>query len=264
MKKLPPVLLWLLPLVSGLVVFAAWYSARGVFGVSPWLLPMPHEVLGAMVREKGRLLAAAGNSAQGALAGFALAAGLGFLLALILGVSRSLRASLYPWLLVLQMTPVIVLTPLIQLWIGAGLPGIVTITWLISFFPIVVNTTQGLVSADMNHVALFRMANATRWQELLFLRVPAAMPYFLTGLRIAAALAPVGAIFGEYMVGNAAGGSGGLGFLVYSYNQKIQIPELFATALAACLLGFIFVAAVALLNWAVLHKWHDSFERDDH
>jgi NitT/TauT family transport system permease protein len=153
---------------------------------------------------------------------------------------------------------------LIQLWIGPGLPGIITITWLISFFPIVANTTQGLLSTDRNHVALFRMANASRWQELFLLRVPAAMPYFLTGLRIAASLAPVGAIFGEYMVGNTSGGTGGLGFLVYSYNTQIKIPALFATGLTSCLLGFIFVAAVSLLNWAVLHKWHDSFEREDH
>jgi NitT/TauT family transport system permease protein len=245
-------------------VISLWYAARGVFGVSEWLLPMPHEIFGALVKEHARLFAAAGNTAVGALAGFLLAGATGFGLALVLGLSRPMRAGLYPWLLVLQMTPVIVLTPLIQLWIGSGLPGIVAVTWLISFFPIVVNTTQGLLSTDMNHVALFRMANATRTQELFFLRVPAAMPYFLTGLRIAAALAPVGAIFGEYMVGNAAGGTGGLGFLVYSYNTKIMIPALFATGLASCLLGFIFVAAVSLLNWAVLHKWHDSFERDDH
>ncbi len=264
MKKTSPLLLWGLPVVSGLLVLALWYAARGIFGVSEWLLPMPHEIYGALVKEHARLLAAAGNTAIGALAGFMVAGATGFGMALVLGLSRPVRASLYPWLLVLQMTPVIVLTPLIQLWIGAGLPGIITVTWLISFFPIVVNTTQGLLSTDMNHVALFRMANATRTQELFLLRVPAAMPYFLTGLRIAAALAPVGAIFGEYMVGNAAGGTGGLGFLVYSYNTRIMIPALFATALASCLLGFIFVAAVSLLNWAVLHKWHDSFDRDDH
>lgn len=264
MKKTSPLLLWVLPVLTGLLVIALWYSARGLFGVSEWLLPMPHEIFGALMKEHVRLLAAAGNTAIGALGGFLLAGVTGFGLALVLGLSRPMRAGLYPWLLVLQMTPVIVLTPLIQLWIGAGLPGIITVTWLISFFPIVVNTTQGLLSTDINHVGLFRMANATRTQELLLLRVPAAMPYFLTGLRIAAALAPVGAIFGEYMVGNAAGGTGGLGFLVYSYNTRIMIPALFATALASCLLGFIFVAAVSLLNWAVLHKWHDSFERDDH
>jgi NitT/TauT family transport system permease protein len=235
-----------------------------VFGVSEWLLPMPDEIFAAMVKERATLAAAAGNSVLGALGGFALAAAFGFLAALLLGLSRPVRAALYPWLLVLQMTPVIVLTPLIQLWIGAGLPGIIAVTWLISFFPIVANTTQGLLSTDMNHVALFRMANASRWQELWLLRVPAAMPQYLTGLRIAAALAPVGAIFGEYMVGNAAGGTGGLGFLVYRYNTQIKIPALFATGLTSCLLGFIFVAAVSLLSWAVLHKWHDSYERDDH
>jgi len=250
--------------MAGVLCVALWYAARGVFGVSEWLLPMPDEIFAAMLKERTRLLAAAGNTAMGALGGFVLAGTFGFLAALLLGLSRPMRASLYPWLLVLQMTPVIVLTPLIQLWIGPGLPGIMAVTWLISFFPIVANTTQGLLSTDMNHVALFRMANASRWQELMLLRVPAAMPYFLTGLRIAASLAPVGAIFGEYMVGNAAGGTGGLGFLVYSYNTQIKIPALFATGLTSCLLGFVFVAAVSLLNWAVLHKWHDSYEREDH
>lgn len=264
MKKTPPILLWTLPVVSGVLFVALWYAVRHFSGLESWILPTPGEIFEAAWRERGRLLSAAGNTAWGALGGFLLAAILGFLTALILGVSKSLRAGLYPWLLVLQMTPVIVLTPIIVLWAGPGLPGIITVTWLISYFPIVANMTQGLLSTDMNHVALFRMTNATRLQEMLLLRVPSAMPYYLAGLRIAATLAPIGAIFGEYMVGNSAGGSGGLGFLVYSYNTQIKIPALFATALTSCLLGFIFVAAVSLLNWAMLHKWHDSYERDDH
>ena len=264
MKKTPAILLWTMPVVSGLLFVTLWYAARNFSGLSSWILPTPGEVIEAAWKEHAHLLRAAGNTMIGALAGFLLAGTLGFVTALVLGVSRSLRAGLYPWLLVLQMTPVIVLTPIIVLWAGPGLPGIITVTWLISFFPIVANTTQGLLSTDMNHVALFRMANASRLQEMLLLRVPSAMPYYLAGLRIAATLAPIGAIFGEYMVGNSAGGSGGLGFLVYVYNTRIQIPALFATALASCLLGFIFVAAVSLLNWAVLHKWHDSFERHDH
>jgi NitT/TauT family transport system permease protein len=264
MKKNSPLLLWIMPVVSGLVFFALWYGVKAALHASDWLLPTPMQILHAAWQEKARLLHAAWSTAGGALGGFALATAMGLGSALLLAVSRRLHAGLYPWLLVLQMTPVIVLTPIIQLWIGPGLPGIITVTWLISFFPIVANTTQGLLSADMNHVALFRMCNASRWQEIFLLRMPAALPYFLTGLRIAAALAPIGAIFGEYMVGNASGGSGGLGFLVYSYNTQIKIPALFATALTSCLLGFIFVAAVAALNWAVLHKWHDSFERNDH
>jgi NitT/TauT family transport system permease protein len=264
MKKTAPFLLWALPVMTGLTVIGIWYAVRAASGLQSWILPTPVEIMEAAWRERVRLLSAAGSTAVGALLGFLLAGVLGFATAMLLGVSRSLRAGLYPWLLVLQMTPVIVLTPIIVLWAGPGLPGIVTITWLISFFPIVANMTQGLLSTDMNHVALFRMANATRLQEMRLLRVPSAMPYYLAGLRIAATLAPIGAIFGEYMVGNSSGGSGGLGFLVYSYNTQIKIPALFATALTSCLLGFIFVAAVAGLNWAVLHKWHDSFERNDH
>jgi NitT/TauT family transport system permease protein len=264
MKKLPAILYWGLPVASGVVFVALWYAVRHWSGLQSWILPTPDEVLAAAWHERVRLWTSAGRTAVGALAGFILAGLSSLGLALLLGASRALRAGLYPWLLVLQMTPVIVLTPIIVLWAGPGLPGIVTITWLISFFPIVANMTQGLVSADLNHVALFRMGNASRWQELFLLRLPGAMPYYLTGLRIAATLAPVGAIFGEFMVGNSSGGTGGLGYLVYSYNSQIKIPALFATALISCLLGFIFVAAIALLNWAVLHKWHDSFERDDH
>lgn len=264
MKKLPALWLWLLPVISGVLFMALWYVVRHFSGLQSWILPTPGEILEAAWHESDRLLPAVGRTARGAIAGFLLAAVTSFALALLLGASRRLRAGLYPWLLVLQMTPVIVLTPIIVLWIGPGMPGIIAITWLVSFFPVVVNMTLGLVSADLNHVALFRMANATRWQEMWHLRVPGAMPYYLTGLRIAATLAPIGAIFGEYMVGNTAGGSGGLGYLVYSYNSQIKIPALFATALTSCLLGFVFVAAIAFLNWAVLHKWHDSFERDDH
>jgi NitT/TauT family transport system permease protein len=264
MKKLPTLWLWGLPVLSGALFVALWYAVRHFSGLQSWILPTPGEILAAAGQESSRLLGGALRTSVGALAGFLLAAVSSFVLALLLGLSRALRASLYPWLLVLQMTPVIVLTPIIVLWAGPGQPGIIAITWLISFFPVVANTTQGLVSADLNHVALFRMANASRWQEMIHLRVPGAMPYYLTGLRIAATLAPIGAIFGEYMVGNTAGGSGGLGYLVYSYNSQIKIPALFATALTSCLLGFIFVAATAALNWAVLHKWHDSFERDDH
>lgn len=255
---------WLMAALVGGAFVGCWYGVRAATGLQSWILPTPHEILAAAWQERGRLLPAVGTTAFGAAVGFLLATASGLALALLLGLSRALRAGLYPWLLALQMTPVIVLTPIVVLWAGPGFPGIVTITWLISFFPIVANTTQGLLSADHGHVALFRMCNASRTQELLLLRLPSALPLFLGGLRIAATLAPIGAIFGEYMVGNSAGGSGGLGFLVYSYNTQIKIPALFATALTSCLLGFVFVAAVALLNRAALRHWHDSFERTDH
>src|SRR5512140_1696127 len=125
MKKLPPILLWVLPVVSGLLFVGLWYGVRAVSGLQSWILPTPLEIIEAAWRERDRLVAAAGHTAVGALAGFLLAGALGFVTALLLGVSRSLRAGLYPWLLVLQMTPVIVLTPIIVLWAGPGMPGII-------------------------------------------------------------------------------------------------------------------------------------------
>ncbi len=263
MKKNASWLNWMLPAATGLIFFGLWYAVKFIAHASDWLLPTPGQIVEAAWMERLRLWAAVQTTAVGALGGFIVATFFGVGAALLLSLSLPLRRSLYPWLMALQMTPVIVLTPIIQLWIGPGTPGIVTVTFLISFFPIVANTVQGLISVDANLVALFRICNASRVQELFLLRVPAALPNFLTGLRIAATLAPVGAIFGEFMVGNSSGGNGGLGFLVYSYNTQIKIPALFATAVTSCALGFVFVAAVSWLNWSALHKWHDSFERND-
>ena len=139
--KMRPGTLWLAPVLSGAVFIACWYTVRAATGLQSWILPTPEEVFAAAWREHGTLVRAAGGTAIGALGGFVTAALAGLAIALALGGARWLRTGLYPWLLVLQMTPVIVLAPIIVLWAGPGLPGIITVTFLISFFPIVVNTT---------------------------------------------------------------------------------------------------------------------------
>jgi NitT/TauT family transport system permease protein len=149
------------------------------------------------------------------------------------------------------------------MWVGPGLPSVALITFLICFFPLVVNTTQGLVSTDHNLVDLFRLYRARKRQEVWLLRVPAALPYYLTGLRIAATLAPIGAIVGDLYAGSSAAGSSGLGYLTLMYSANAEMGPLFATAALCCLLGGIFVMVVVALNWWVLHKWHDSFTRTD-
>jgi NitT/TauT family transport system permease protein len=166
--------------------------------------------------------------------------------------------------MILQMTPIIVMAPILILWVGPGLKSVTIITFLICFFPMVVNTTQGLISTDRNLVDYFRMCRATKLQEVFLLRVPAALPYFFTGLRIAGTLATIGAIVGDVFAGNSAGGQGGLGFLTIIYSAQFQIGALFATAAVSCLLGFIFVAAVIALSWLALHKWHESYRQSDH
>jgi NitT/TauT family transport system permease protein len=254
----------LLPVLTGLLLTALWYGIRG--SMSPerqYLLPPPHAVLEAFVEKRATFFEAALNTAGGAAIGFLAAVAISTGAALILALSPLVRAGFYPYLMILQMTPVIVFAPILILFVGPGIKSVSVITFLICFFPLVVNTTQGLVSADKNLVDLFRMCKATRRDEILLLRMPAALPYFFTGMRIAATLAPIGAIVGDYTAGNSAGGVGGLGFLIIIHSSRFELAELYATAFCSCLLGFIFVSAVLGLNWLMLHKWHDSFSRTD-
>ena len=262
--RLPRIVRRLLPLATGVAVILVWYAVcLGMSSEQRFLLPAPHEVARALVDKGPALWGAALNTGEGALLGFAAAVALSFVMALLLSLSPLVRASLYPYLMILQMTPIIVMAPILILWVGPGLKSVTIITFLICFFPMVVNTTQGLISTDRNLVDFFRMCRASKRQEIFLLRVPAALPYFFTGLRIAGTLAPIGAIVGDFYAGNSAGGQGGLGFLSIIYSSQFQMAALFATAAVSCLLGFVFVAGVIALSWLSLHKWHDSFSQAD-
>ncbi len=259
-----PALAFLLPAATGVVVIAAWYGIHfWLADEMRFLLPTPDQIVVAFRANGAELSRAALNTTEGALLGFGLATAVSFTLALGLSFSPLVRASLYPYLMILQMTPVIIIAPILVLWVGAGLKSVTIITFLICFFPLVVNTTQGLVSTDRHLVELFAMWRASRWQQLIHLRVPAALPYFFTGLRIAATLAPIGALVGDYTAGSSAGDGGGLGFQAIIYSSQAKYPALFATAVVTCILGFIFTGAVVALSWLALHQWHDSYERAD-
>jgi NitT/TauT family transport system permease protein len=250
---------WILPLSAGVLLLAAWTAVKRLWHIPTFVLPGPGEVLEAAWRERSTLAASALFTARGAVLGFLAAVGGGFLLSLVMALSVRLKQAFYPYVLMLQMTPVIILAPIFVLWLGQGLPSIVAVTFMICFFPVVANTTMGFISADRNHRELFAVCGATRWQELRHLRIPAAMPYFLTGVKIAGTLAPIGAITGDFLAGTQQDGVGGIGFMTIAYFSQLKIPELFATGLTACLLGFLFVGAVSLVHWLVLHRWHDSF-----
>ncbi len=254
---------WLAPVIMGAVLIAGWYSLRHIFHVPDWLLPMPDEIAEAMWAQRGVFAFAAWLTTQSALLGFLSAAVVALGFALILGSSRWAQRGLYPYLMILQMTPVIVIAPLIILWLGRGTVSIVLVTFIVSFFPVVVNTTLGLVSTDRHLVEFFEVCGARWWQHLLLLRLPYATPYYFGGLRIAAALAPIGAIFGEYVTGSMVGGQGGLGFLAQFFNSQQRTAELMGVGVASCILGFVFLAVIGLLNWLLLRRWHDSVSRTD-
>jgi NitT/TauT family transport system permease protein len=257
LKKYLP---WYLPIITGIWIIAAWSGVKAVFGIRNFVLPGPFLIAKAAVHEHDILIHGALVTMAGASLGFLLAAVVGFLMSIVMGMSTAFRMSLYPYILILQMTPVVIFAPVLVIWLGPGLPAISAITFLICFFPIVANMTQGLISVDKNMVDLFRMINASKWQEVVLLRVPHALPYFLTGLRIAGSIAMIGGTTGDIFAGNSAGG---LGYLVLVYDASLQIPELWAAGLMACFCGFIFVSIVLVFNWVLLRKWHDSIVKYD-
>ncbi len=255
---------WFLPVFSGLLLTGFWYLVGYVYAqqhgynVQKVIIPFPHQIFEAILKEHEVLLSAMMKTAWAALLGFVSAVTVGYLIAMVLASAVWVKQSLYPWVLVLQMTPVVILAPIFALWIGQGLPSITLVTFMIGFFPVVANTTMGLVSTDNNLLNLFKMCNASKIQEVFFLRVPYSMPYFLTGMKIAGTLAPIGAITGDIFAGSYASGEGGLGFLTIIFNSQLKIDALYATAFTACLLGFIFVGTVNLLHWYLLKNWHES------
>ena len=260
---------FLLPAACGAILFAIWYTTGYLYGKAEGfdtqriIIPFPHQIANALWEERQTLLAATKQTALSAVVGFIAAVGVGYALSMLLASATWVKKALYPWILVLQMTPVVVLAPIFVLWIGQGLPSITAITFMIGFFPVVANTTMGLVSTDRNLLDLFEMCNASKTQEILHLRVPYAMPYFLTGMKIAGTLAPIGAITGDLFAGSSQNGVGGIGFMVILYNSQLKIPELFATAFVACLLGFVFVGCVNWLHWFLLKDWHDSARKTE-
>jgi NitT/TauT family transport system permease protein len=255
---------FILPVLAGVIFIGLWYAVRAGLGEERrFLLPTPDEIIRAFAVNGDQLWSATLNTTKGAVIGFSVAVLTSFFFALVLSLNPLIRASLYPYLMILQMTPIIVLAPILILWAGAGIVSVTIITFLICFFPMTVNTTQGLISTDANLVDFFRMCKASKRQEIFLLRVPAAAPYFFTGLRIAATLAPIGAIVGDFYAGNSAGGQGGLGFLTIIFASQFKMAALFATAVASCALGFLFAGVGIGFGWLAMHKWHDSYARSD-
>lgn len=256
----PRLLRWLLPLALAVLVLVGWQALHHALPPGRrFLLPSLPKLADAFRIHGPALWSAAGHTALASLGGFALATVVAIGASLLLASSSLARAALYPYLMGLQMVPVIIVAPILILWVGPGAPSVIIVTFLITFFPLVVNTTQGLLSVDQGLLDLFRMGRAARWQELLLLRAPAALPYFFTGLRISAILAPIGALTADYLVGSTTGGRSGLGITALLFSARNEIPGLYATAIVGCLLGFILVTAVSGVAWLALHRWHDSY-----
>jgi NitT/TauT family transport system permease protein len=244
-RVLPP----LVTFVAGVLVLEA--VIRGL-GVSPLILPTPSAVWSAATREAGPLLGALGDTARAVLLGLALSATSGVAAAVALAASPWIQRAFYPYAIFFQIVPIVAIAPLLVIWFGYGQRAVVAAAAVVSIFPVIANTLAGLLSVDPNLSDLFRLHGASRAATLWKLRLPWALPYLLTGLRIAAGLAVIGAIVGEFV------GGGGLGVVVLGAMRQQRTDLVFAAVAYASLLGLALFAAVGLASRLALRHWHAS------
>jgi NitT/TauT family transport system permease protein len=260
MKRLLPRIL--APLLVGLAVLALWEGVCRYFGIKSYILPPPSLIALSLVTDGPSLLGSLWVTLQITLAALAAAAILGGLIALVFSLSRIVEISLFPYAVILQVTPIVAIAPLIIIWIHIPFLALLVCAWIVAFFPIVSNTTVGLNSADRNLLALFRLYGASRWQELTLLRVPTALPYFFAGLRISGGLALIGAVVAEFVAGTG-GAETGLAYRILEAGYRLAIPRLFAALFLLSVTGIVIYLVLDAISRRLLRNWHESAAADE-
>lgn len=253
---------WVLPLA--VLALGIWLWDRVVVWneIPHYILPGPGLVIETLVKDWAILFPALLVTLQITLMALAVAVVGGVALAVLFTQSRWAEMSFYPYAVILQVTPVVSIAPLIFIYVDNRLVGLLLCAWIVAFFPILANTTLGLKSADSNLRDLMTIYRASRWQRLRFLQLPTALPYFLSGLRIAGGLSLIGAVVAEYVAGTGGIGSG-LAFRILEAGYRLNIPRMFAALLLIAATGVVIFAGLSLLSHLLLRKWHESAIKRD-
>jgi NitT/TauT family transport system permease protein len=246
----------LLPVIVAAIGTAAWEFVVRAFDIQPYVLPGPVAVIRTLIGDWGVLSQSLLVTLLTTLEGFVAASVGGILLALLFNVSRVLEYSLFPYAVILQVTPVIAIAPLLLIYLPQQ-TAVVVCAWIVGFFPVLANTTLGLNSVDRNLAGLFQLYGATKLQTLRFLKLPSALPYILGGLRIAGGLSLIGAVVAEIAAGTAGAGSG-LAYRIAESGYRLNIPRMFAALLLLSLAGIVIYALLALISHLALRRWHES------
>ncbi|HEY5380305.1 MAG TPA: ABC transporter permease [Pseudolabrys sp.] len=246
----------ILPLIVLAMIVFAWDAAVRVFAIPPYVLPGPGLVLATLYNDAGLLWQSLLVTLTITFEGFVLAAAGGILLAVTFNQWRVIEYSFYPYAVVLQVTPVVAVAPLLLIYLPQPL-AVLACAWIVAFFPVLANTTLGLNSVDHNLVALFDLYKASRWQVLMYLKLPAALPQMLAGLRIAGGLALIGAVVAEIAAGSAGAGSG-LAYRIAESGYRLNIPRMFAALFLLALAGVAIFFVLSTLSHFMLRRWHES------
>jgi NitT/TauT family transport system permease protein len=249
------------PVVVFIAGIVLWDLVVRIGEIPPYLLPGPLLVFQTLIADWSILSESLGVTLLTALEGFIAAAVGGIALALLFNQSKWLEYSLLPYAIVLQVTPVIAIAPLMLIYLPQQ-TAVVVCAWIVAFFPVLANTTLGLNSVDRNLAGLFQLYRASRWQVLRYLKLPAALPFILGGLRIAGGLSLIGAVAAEIAAG-AAGEGSGLAYRISESSYRLNIPRMFAALLLLSVAGIVIYMLLALVSHGLLRRWHESALRKE-
>lgn len=246
----------MMPILVLALGLAAWEAVVRYKNIPPYVLPGPDLIWHTFVADRELLLRSLLVTVVTTLEGFLLAAFGGVFLAILFNQSRFVEYSLYPYAVVLQVTPVVAVAPLLLVYLPQH-AAVLVCAWIVAFFPVLANTTLGLRSVDRNLADLFALYGASRWQILRRLKLPSAQPYILGGLRIAGGLSLIGAVVAEIAAGSAGAGSG-LAYRIAESGYRLNIPRMFAALILLSLTGIAIFYLLSLYSYLGLRRWHES------
>lgn len=250
-----------LPTFVAILVLGAWEWSVSWFEISKFVLPAPSQILQALNDNAASLANSALVTIRVTVVAFVLAVILGIALAVLFSQSRTIERALFPYAVTLQVTPVVAIAPLILIWVGLDNAewAVTILATIVAFFPILANTTLGLRSADPLLHELFDLYGATRWQRLVRLQFPTAVPNILAGMKVAGGLALIGAVVAEFAAGS--GTSTGLAWRIAEAGNRLEMAKAFAALLLLSLTGILIYALLSSLEMRLLRHWHESVVR---
>jgi NitT/TauT family transport system permease protein len=249
-RVLPPLLM----LVIGL---AAWEIAVRTAHLPVYILPGPLVIAQTLVRDWSTLFPSLVVTLLVTLGALAAATLLGVAIAVLFAQSKWIELSLFPYAVILQVTPIVAIAPLIIIWVKDTATALLICAWIVSFFPILSNTTLGLNSTDHNLLNLLQLYGASRRQVFWYLRLPSALPFFLGGLRISGGLALIGAVVAEFVAGSG-GIQSGLAYRILESGYQLNIPRMFAALFMITGTGILIFVILTLVSHLALRRWHES------
>ncbi|NEQ36981.1 MAG: ABC transporter permease [Okeania sp. SIO3I5] len=251
------------PVILGIIVLLTWEFSVRVMNIPPYLLPGPILVVKTMIAEWNPLFTSLLITIKITVVALAVAVVSGVLISMLFAQNKLIERSLFPYAVILQTTPIVAIAPLIIIWLGDNtFAALILCAWIVAFFPIISNTTLGLNSVDKNLSDMFKLYGASRWQTLIYLRFPSALPYFLGGLKISGGLALIGAVVAEFIAGTG-GARSGIAYQILMSSYNLQIPRMFAALFLTTGLGIAIFVLFTFLSDFLLKDWHESAVKKD-